>query len=170
MTIHTEHPFLPDPHHRDRARQLRGRLTSPVTIVTSGAGDRTVGLTISSLLIIEGESPMIQLVVGPTSDLWDVMAETGVFVVHVCDATHTRLSDVFAGLRPSPGGMFASLEVVETKWGPTLSEIPDRAYCRLVERAETGYSGLVTGAIDQIELTELSDPLVYYRGRYRGLA
>lgn len=170
MTIHSDHPFASDPSERDDARRFRGRLASPVTIVTSGSAERPSGLTVSSLLVIEGDPPAIQMVVAPTTDLWYSIEETGRFVVHICVEGHGPRSDVFAGLRPSPGGPFANLDTLASDWGPTIADIEDRAYCTSTMRQELGYSGVISAEIDALELTEMSNPLVYFRGSYRALA
>lgn len=169
MTIHTDHPFVPEPDERDRTRRFRGRLTAPVTIVTAGTGDKRTGLTVSSLMVVEGEPPHIVMVVGPTSDLWDLIDETGRLIVHVCRQSENGRADVFAGLRPSPGGVFADSPTEMTEWGPVLTDIPDRAYCTVSEREELGYSGLVTARIDEVEVSNINNPLVYFRGKYRAL-
>lgn len=169
MTIHTEHPFMPDPEDRDQARRFRGRLVAPVTIVTAGDEDQRVGLTVSSLVVIEGDPPVVQLVVGPNSDLWDVVEESGRFVVHVCPAGDSNTAEIFAGLRPNPGGVFAGSETSQSEWGPVLADFSNRAFCTFSQKEEIGYSGLVTGVIDKVEITELRDPLAYFRGRYRSL-
>lgn len=170
MTIHSDHPFVPDPSERDETRRFRGRLASPVTIVTSGPNEEPAGLTVSSLLAVEGEPPVIQMVVGPTTDLWYAIEETGRFVVHVCIDGHGARADIFAGLRPSPGGPFADVETEVSDWGPIIADIGDRAYCRATLTQELGYSGLVYAEIDAFDLAETSNPLVYFRGRYRVLA
>lgn len=170
MTIHSEHPFLPDPSRRDQSRRFRGRLASPVTIVTSGSQENPAGLTVSSLIVIEGEPPVLQFVIGPTTDLWYAIEETGRLVVHVCLESHRARADAFAGIRPSPGGPFAQVPTQASDWGPVITAIRDRAYCRVVDGEEIGYSGLVGAEIDRLEMTEMSNPLVYFRGRYRSLA
>lgn len=167
--IHEGNPFSDAPEHRDPARRFRGRLSAPVTIVTAGSGEARAGLTVSSLLVVEGEPAVVKLVVGPTSDLWEVAAESGRFVIHVCHVGDRDLAQVFAGLRPSPGGVFSGLEVSDSAHGPVLARLANRAHCRLVEREEIGYSGLVTGAVEQIETGDIRDPLVYFRGSYRSL-
>ena len=110
------------------------------------------------------------MVVGPNSDLWDVAADTGRLIVHICRSVDTAKADIFAGLRPNPGGIFAGSDVSNSEWGPVLTDLADRAYCSLVDRTEMGYSGLFTATIDELELTSLGHPLVYFRGRYRELA
>ena len=168
--IHTEHPFADLPEDRDPVRRFRGRLANPVTIITSGEGAGRVGLTVSSLFVAEGEPGRVHAVVGPNSDLWDVSAQTERFVVHVCDVEDTGLAEVFAGLRPSPGGLFASTNTTPSKWGPLLDELPDRLFCSLESRVESGNSGVLVGVVDAVELSDLKDPLVHFRGAYRGLA
>lgn len=149
---------------------MRGRLVAPVTIVTSGEGTERAGLTVSSLFVVEGDPALVHMVVGPTSDLWEAIAESARFVVHVCRAQDRHLADVFAGLRPSPGGVFASVDTTASEWGPVLSELANRLFCSLDSQTEVGYSGVVVGRIDRVEATELADPLLHFRGGYRRLS
>ena len=168
--IHAEHPFADPPKDRDPVRRFRGRLANPVTIITSGEGDRQTGLTVSSLFVAEGEPGQLHAVVGPNSDLWEVAAETERFVVHVCHVENTGLAEVFAGLRPSPGGLFATTNTTQSKWGPLLDELPDRMFCSLKSRAESGNTGVFVGVINDVELSDIEDPLVHFRGTYRSLS
>jgi 3-hydroxy-9,10-secoandrosta-1,3,5(10)-triene-9,17-dione monooxygenase reductase component len=167
--IHSDNPFADSPEQRDPVRRFRGRLTAPVAIVTSGPDGERTGLTVSSLLIVEGEPGLTQLVVGPTSDLWAVVETSGRFVIHICRRDDRDLAQVFAGLRPHPGGMFAGLATDDSEHGPVIARLPNRAYCRFVAKKEMGYSGLVTGEIEKVDAAEIGDPLVYFRGTYRSL-
>lgn len=167
--IHDDHPFLPGPEDRDPIRRFRGRLTAPVTIVTAGDETSRAGVTVSSLFVVEGDPGQIQLVLGPVTDTWDAVSDSGRFVVHICRAAHRVLAEVFAGRRPNPGGVFAGLDLTYTPWGPVLSDLEDRVFCSVVSLDETGYSGIVTATVDSVELSELMDPLVYFRGNYRGI-
>jgi hypothetical protein len=91
-------------------------------------------------------------------------------VVHVFEEGQRLLADRFAGLRPSPGGIFSDLEVIPGPYGPQVAGIATRAFCRLAEVTEQGYQHLVRGDIDGVELGELERPLVHFRGRYRPLS
>jgi 3-hydroxy-9,10-secoandrosta-1,3,5(10)-triene-9,17-dione monooxygenase reductase component len=167
--IHSDNPFVDDPDSRDPVRRFRGRLSAPVTIVTAGGEADRTGLTVSSLVIVEGEPGRVEVVVGPTTDLWDAAAGTGRFVIHVCTDEDRALTEVFAGLRPSPGGIFAGLEVNQSDWGPVIDRLTNRAYCTFEDRREVGYSGLISGTIDRVEVADLNRPLTYFRGRFHTL-
>lgn len=167
MVIHDDNPFAPEVS--DATRRFRGRLANPVTIVTSGDTERRTGLTVSSLMVFEGDPGLVHAIVTPNSDLFDVAADTGRFVVHIAEAPHAGLSDVFAGIRPSPGGMFHGTELEQSEWGPVIVNLKNRLYCTTRETSENGWSGLVIGSIDSVELADLSQPLVHFRGAYRTL-
>ena len=167
--IHYEDPFSTPEGKREPARRLRGRLAGGVTVWTSGPADARTGLTISSLLLSEGTPSLVVGSISDTTDLYLSIKETGAFVVHLLDDRHKVLSDQFAGLRPSPGGLFAGLEVEDTEWGPLLSSFGNRAFCRLHDDFDSGFQRLVRGTIEKIELDDIDSPLVYFRGRYRAL-
>ncbi|MGH8928645.1 MAG: flavin reductase family protein [Acidimicrobiia bacterium] len=166
MTIHNEHPFLLPPEARDRIRQLRGRLAGPVTIVTAGED----GMTASAVLVIEGDPPRATVAISELADFHDACRSTGRFVIHVCSQQHRALADRFAEISPSPGGLFHGLEVKQTEWGPLIAGFDNWVGCRFESTLTVGYQILVLGVIDHIQVGELIDPLIYYRGRYRRLA
>lgn len=167
--IHGEHPFLTPLELREPARRLRGRLVAPVTLWTAGPPGGRTGLTMSSVLVEEGDPPSVLGLLGDTTDLWYAIEETGAFVVHVLEEDHWELAERFAGLRPSPGGPFRGLTVDDSRWGPLLRDLESRALCRLLSSHEVGHHLLVRGAIEEIELHDLIRPLTYYRGRFRSL-
>ncbi|HHC08689.1 MAG TPA: flavin reductase [Actinobacteria bacterium] len=164
-----EHPFEEPEERRDPIRRFRGRLAEPVCVVTAGIDDDRAGLTVGSLVVSEGEPARVHLLVGPLSDFYEVLGRSGRFVVHVLDASRTDLAELFAGRRPGPGGPFASVAFEDSPWGPVLTEVANRAYCSYYEGTEQGWSVLVTGDVDRVELADLDDPLVHFRGRYRRL-
>lgn len=162
-------PFATPLEARDPVRQFRGRLAAPVTVVTSGGGDDRTGMTVSSLVVAEGEPGHVQLLAAPTADIVPAIERTRRFVVHVLETRHRWVSEVFAGQRPSPGGLFANVAYQDGPWGPVLLDVHNRAFCSSAQADEVGYSLLITAAIDSIEIGGLEDPLLYFRGAYRHL-
>lgn len=167
--VHHEDPFRGPEGSLEPARRFRGRLAAPVTIWTSGAPEEPSGLTVGSILLAEGEPSHLLGLINDLTDLYDKVVDTGRLVVHIAAREQRVLADRFAGLRPSPGGLFADLDVETSDWGPVLVDLPNRAFCKLVDTQAAGYQRLVKAEIESLELEPLSDPLVHFRGTYRGL-
>lgn len=167
MTIHGEHPFVPDEEERDPLRRLRGRLTGPVTLWTAGAGRSRAGLTVSSVLVAEP----VQVVglVGADSDLLERAEQTGRFTVQVLGWDERDVADEVAGVRPAPGGVFRVRDWRDTDWGPVLAGVTTWAGCRLLDVRDSGWGRLVTGEVEHAEAGELPEPLLWHRGGYRRL-
>ncbi len=167
MTIHSEHPFLdPTP---DAARRLRGRLGGQVSLWTAGAGDARVGLTVSSLLVAQGDPPYLVGLLDPDSDL-AVRLERGDdarFVVQLLDWQHRDLAEQFAGRMPAPGGAFRAAEFEQTDAGPRLSDASTWAECVVNDTRPVGWSLEVTARLGRVVIGEGDDALMHRRGRYR---
>ncbi len=167
--IHDEHPFATPTDQRDPVRQLRGRLPVPVTIITAGEGSKRAGLTVSSLIAAEGDPGLVYCLLGPETNLLQAIEDSGRFIVHVCEQQHREISDVFAEIRPNPGGLFAGHPFQETGYGPHLEGFGSYAYCSLRDTREESFSVLVVGRVDDVVVHDLTDPLTYFRGAYRRL-
>lgn len=167
--IHSDDPFATPLELREPGRRFRGRLAAPVTVWTAGSGSSRTGLTVSSLLLAEGEPPLVLGLIAATTDLWLAIEQSRTFVVHILENSDRPLADRFAGRRPSPGGLFSGLDVQRGEWGPVLGGLNSRAFCRYVDDIEVGFHLLVSGEIQELELHDLTDPLVYHRGEYHRL-
>ena len=169
IRIGNQHPFAVPPERRNPARRLRGRLVAPVTVWTAGLPPGGAGLTVSSVLVAEGEPSRLLGLIDPTSAFWDAMQEAGAFVVHVLAVGDRDLAERFSEVRPPIRGPFDGLKVAESLWGPVLGGSRPRAACRLAGSAPVGYAELVEGVIEQLGLPELEDPLAYLHGSYRSV-
>jgi 3-hydroxy-9,10-secoandrosta-1,3,5(10)-triene-9,17-dione monooxygenase reductase component len=162
-------PFATPEDERRLDRRLRGRLVAPVTVWTAGDRDRRAGLTVSSLLVAEGDPAEVLGLLDPLSELFDLLVERGSFLVHVLDAGDQRLAGMFGGAYPVDP--FEEFETADGEFGPLLSGARQTVGCRLVGSEEVGFQMLVRGRIDELELVaDLGQPLARYRGRYRRLA
>jgi flavin reductase (DIM6/NTAB) family NADH-FMN oxidoreductase RutF len=168
VTIHSDHPFLPPEDERNQLRRLRGRLPAPVTICTAYSSDRPAGLTVSSILVADGEPGRVLVLLDPDSELVTALRWSQATVVNVLGWDHRELSDAFAGVTPAPGGPFRLGEWQRSDWGPVLVGAPAWVGCRLVnpKPREVGWSLLVEAVIEHIDLGPDSPPLTHRRGRY----
>lgn len=166
MTIHSDHPFVPPEGDRDPLRRLRGRLPAPVTVWSTGTGRSRAGLTISSLLVADGEPARVLGLVDGDSDFWD--ADPAAWVVNVLGVEHRFLADAFAGTAPAPGGPFTLGTWSDSAWGPVLAGSAGSIGVRRadVEPRHVGWGLLVEGIVEHVDLGAV-DAMVHVRGRYR---
>jgi len=164
--IHTTDPFAPPDEERSAVRRLRGRLAAPVTLWTAPG---PAGLTVSSMLVADGEPGRVLALIDEESDLWDTLAAGGRFAVAPLGPGDRQLADRFAGLMPAPGGLFAGGEWTPTEYGPVPAHAGTWAGCRLTGSRPMGWALLVEGEIETIATGPSPAPLVHYRGRYREL-
>ena len=167
--IHKGNPFTSPEDAREPARRFRGRLVSPVTLWTAGGADARTGLTVASTIVAEGEPSLVIGLINDLTDLYERIVETERFVVHIAAREQRVLADRFAGLWPSPGGLFLDVPLEDSEWGPQLTDLPNRAMCRLLDTQQSGYQRLVRGEIEGVELGTLDHPLTHFRGRYGSL-
>ncbi|MEO6604217.1 MAG: flavin reductase family protein [Aeromicrobium sp.] len=164
MTIHSDHPFLPPSGDRDPLRQLRGRMPAPVTVWASGSGAARTGLTVSSVIVANGEPAHVLAVIDEDSDWWASAPES--VVVNVLGQDHRFLADAFAGTAPAPGGPFTLGTWTDSEWGPVLDESAGWLGVRiLAEPRSVGWGLLVEGVVEKVETGEV-DALIHLRGRY----
>jgi flavin reductase (DIM6/NTAB) family NADH-FMN oxidoreductase RutF len=174
VTIHSTDPFATPAGDRSQVRRLRSRLAAPVTVWTAPG---PAGLTVSSVLVADGTPGRVLGLINDESALWEaIQAGDGRFAVTPLAYRHRQLADRFAGVLPSPGGLFRFDEWTGTPYGPVLAGAATWAGCRRETVRPCGWGYLVEAVIEEItigpdEPTDSDDgPLLYQRGRYRRLA
>jgi 3-hydroxy-9,10-secoandrosta-1,3,5(10)-triene-9,17-dione monooxygenase reductase component len=164
--IHADDPFATPESDKSDVRRLRGRLAAPVTLWTAPG---PAGLTVSSVLVADGDPGRIIGLIDEESDFWPTAEAAGRFAVAALTPADRQLADRFAGLMPSPGGPFATGDWTSTPYGPVPAHAGTWAGCRLESFRPCGWALLVEAVIEAVEAGPGPEPLVHYRGRYRGV-
>lgn len=168
MTIHTEHPFVPDPGVRDQLRRFRGRLGPQVSLWTSGTDPASaVGLTLSSMMVALGDPGAVLGLLDPDSELAERLEPGTAVAVQLLSWRHRDAAEQFAGQMPAPGGALARNDHVLTPWGPVLTGVTTWLGCRVLDHREVGWSREVRARVEQVSIGEDHEPLQHRRGRYR---
>jgi 3-hydroxy-9,10-secoandrosta-1,3,5(10)-triene-9,17-dione monooxygenase reductase component len=182
-------PWADPPEARDPLRRLRGRLALPVTVWLAGvpgqdglgpsaAATRTAvpgpsnagipgqlaGLTVSSVVVAQGEPAKLAGLLSPTADLTELITQPpGPFVVHILNARHRRLAKHFAGELPAPPELLVTRM---SAYGPVLVAVEDRLFCRTLHHEPFGMSVLVQAAIESVEVGPAGRGLAWYHGGF----
>jgi flavin reductase (DIM6/NTAB) family NADH-FMN oxidoreductase RutF len=126
-------------------------------------------MTVSSLLVAEGDPAEVLGLLDPLSELFDRLVERGSFVVHVLEAADQRLAGMFAGAYPVDP--ISEVDTVDGEFGPVIRGLRHTLGCRLGGSEELGFQMLVRGRIEAVEIVaNVGQPLVRYQGRYRKLS
>ena len=163
-------PWADHQAERDPVRRLRGHLVLPVTIWLSGVtgGNQPAGLTVSSVLIAQGDPGVLAGLLSPLSDLAGLLEKPGTaFVVHVLGDSHRRLAQHFAGELPAPEELLAT---TSSAYGPLLEAVPDRALCRSYAARAFGWSLMVEAVVEEVHVGRAGKALAWHHGRFRTLS
>lgn len=164
-----EDPFATPEADRREDRRLRGRLVAPVCVVTSfGEQSEPAGLTVSSVLVADGEPAELLALVDPLGALVAACRESGRAVVHLLRAGDERVAELFAGRYPADP--FEEVAWHPGEYGPVLEGGRPTADCAVTEIGEAGYHSLLRARIETVGLGGGAEPLAWYRGGYRLLA
>jgi flavin reductase (DIM6/NTAB) family NADH-FMN oxidoreductase RutF len=143
------------------------RWASGVTIVTSRAGERVHGMTVSAFTSVSVDPPLVLICADKSSDTLNVIAEGGVFAVNVLARDQEELSERFAW-----GEESTRLEGVDWHSGatgsPLLSGVSASLDCRVVAAHDAGDHVIYVGSVEALETGE-AEPLLYFAGKYRSL-
>ena len=104
------------------------------------------------------------------SDFYDAVRRAGRFAITPLRADDRQVADRFAGLMPAPGGLFAGDGWTPTEYGPVPADAGTWAGCRLDADRPYAWSTLIEGTIETVRVDAATDPLIHFRGRYRGLS
>jgi 3-hydroxy-9,10-secoandrosta-1,3,5(10)-triene-9,17-dione monooxygenase reductase component len=164
--IHSSDPFATPEQDKSAVRRFRGRLAAAVTLWTTPGPS---GLTVSSMMVADGDPGRLLGLIDEESDFWAAVSQTRRFAVTTLDAQDQQLADRFAGLMPSPGGLLATGEWTETEYGPVPRDTATWAGCRLDGDRPMGWSLLLEATIVAAHPGTDGRPLLHHRGRYHSL-
>jgi flavin reductase (DIM6/NTAB) family NADH-FMN oxidoreductase RutF len=142
---------------------------SGVTVVTSRSGDVVHGMTVSAFASVSLDPPMVLVCADKASNTHGLIAEAGVFAVHVLARDQEKLSNLFASKKDEQR-RFEGVEWTTAVTGaPILPGAVAVLDCRVVAAHDAGDHVIYVGDVAAAR-TDGGDPLLYHGGGYRSLA
>ena len=152
-------------------RGWRRRWTSGVAIATTRtAGGELRGITLTSVMHLSLEPPLIVFGLVVDGEFLEILTETGRCCVQILNRDQEFFSERFAGRAPLPDAAFGGVPYQMVDDMPVLKGTLAWAIGD-VERIDTyGDHVLVVLKVCSASIEEdTADPLLSYEGRYRGL-
>lgn len=148
-------------------KALRG-WASGVTVVTSRAGEKVHGMTVSAFSSVSADPPLVLVCANRASATHGIIEEGGVFAVNILAEHQQDVSNVFASSKYED----SRLERVGWTEGATGAPIIDEALasleCRVRSAHHEGSHTIYIGQVESVHAND-ADPLLYYKGGYRSL-
>jgi flavin reductase (DIM6/NTAB) family NADH-FMN oxidoreductase RutF len=152
----------------DEFRAALARWASGVAIVTTAAGDRIHGMTVSAFSSVSLDPPLVLVCADKTSDTLGVIEAGGVFAANILSAGQQALSNRFASKKDE----HRRFEGIAWRRGatgaPILPGVLAALDCRVVAAHDAGDHVIYVGRVETAEVFP-GEPLVYHGGAYCGI-
>jgi len=150
-------------------RALMRHAPACVAVLTVDAGGERLGLTVSSLVSLSLEPPLVGVSISRHAAMHELLREAGGFAVSLLAGGQEWLAQHFARGVP-PIGMWHGIATEEGARGaPLLVGALGWLECRTAAEHETGDHSFFVGEVEAVRLGEPAPPLVYHDGSYRAL-
>ena len=146
------------------------RWASGVTIVTTHAGGRDAGMTVSAFSSVSLDPPLVLVCADRTAKTRPLVESSGIFAVNVLAADQHELSSRFA----TDGNEDVRFDGLACRRGPSGALwLPDTLAvldCRIAATHDGGDHVIYVGHVIAAEVHPTRDPLVYCDAGYRAIA
>jgi flavin reductase (DIM6/NTAB) family NADH-FMN oxidoreductase RutF len=166
MALPAQANAAPAPNPRT-FRDALGRFATGVAFVTAAPDGQPAGLIVNSLTSVSLEPPLIAFCPARSSLTWTRMRRTGRFAVSVLGRQHERFARRAA---PAGADRFAGLEWERGRGGaPLLADALAWFQCEIVAEHPTGDHWVVVGRVDDLHISPIDEPLVFFAGAFGAL-
>jgi flavin reductase (DIM6/NTAB) family NADH-FMN oxidoreductase RutF len=153
------------PIDRESFREVLRSWASGVTVVTTRAGDKVHGMTVSAFSSVSADPPLVLVCANQASTTHGVIQEGGLFTVNILASHQAHVSQVFA----TPDNEDTRLDCVSWSEGETGAPVLDEALacleCTVTNAYREGSHTIYIGRVEAVHRTD-AEPLLYYQAGY----
>ena len=149
----------------ERFRDVMGRFTTGVTVVTASGPDGPVGMTVNAVCSLSLEPLLVLVCFANSARTLRVVKETRRFGVNVLAEGQQELAVLFASKQPE-ATKFAGVQHTVHDGIPVIEGTLAWVGCTLTDLVPGGDHTIGIGAVESAEAGE-GAPLMWFRGEYR---
>ena len=145
-------------------RDALGRFATGVAFVTAAPDGEPAGLIVNSLASVSLEPPLVSFSPSRSSLMWSRMRRARRFGVNVLGRQHEQFARRAA---PAGADRFAGLDWERGHGGvPLLTDALASLECEIVAEHPAGDHWIVVGRVDDLRISPIKDPLVFFAGAF----
>ena len=153
----------------DDLRVLMRRAPASVAVLTVDTGRERLGLTVSSLVSLSLDPPLVGVSLAREAAMHELLREAGGFAASLLAGGQEWLAQHFARGVP-PIAMWSGVATEEdTRGAPLLVGALGWLECRLASEHAVGDHTFFVGEVESARLGVSAPPLVHHEGGYRTL-
>ena len=150
-------------------KQALSLWASSVSIVTTQSAQFGVqGMTVTAFSSVSMQPPQILVCLNANADTVSGIDDSGVFAVNFLTRLQESTSNQFAGASNQAQRFADNAWQAANNGAPLLNDSLVSLACRVVEKVRAGTHWVIIAEIEQSICRE-GEPLLYYRGGYKGL-
>jgi len=152
-------------------RSTIGRFATGVTVVTAAFEGRLHGMTANAVTSVSLDPPMLLVCVARTAHAHALLEGSRAFTVNILSEAQEEVSRLFAQpTAPEPGRLQGVGFTIGRTGSPVLEDCVAYLECRVREVVEGGDHSIFLGEVVAEGVVAEASPLIFFGGRYRGLA
>jgi flavin reductase (DIM6/NTAB) family NADH-FMN oxidoreductase RutF len=153
----------PEAQLREAAREVFACWASGVTVLAVRDGPHVLAITATAVMPVSLEPPLILASVGLNATVLPFLEIGRRFTVNLLAGDQRRLASLFADPAPLERSAFPP------EGDPVLADALASLACVVRRIHREGDHDLVVASIEQVELHDEREPLIYFGRQYRGL-
>ena len=148
-------------------RDALSRFATGVAFVTAAPDGEPAGLIVNSLTSVSLEPPLVSFCPSRSSLTWSRMRRARRFGINVLGQQHERFAQ---HATPAGADRFAGLDWELGHTGvPLLTDALASLECETVAEHPAGDHWIVVGRIENLRISPIKDPLVFFAGAFGAL-
>jgi len=156
-------PASPEARLQEAARDAFACWASGVTVIAVRDGPHVLAITATAFMPLSLEPPLILACIGLNATVLPFLGIGRRFTVNLLAEEQRRLASLFADPAPLERSAFPA------EGDPVLADALASLGCVVRRTHREGDHDLVVGSIEQVELHDEREPLLYFARQYRGL-
>jgi flavin reductase (DIM6/NTAB) family NADH-FMN oxidoreductase RutF len=157
----------PDPNAVDSFRAAMRRVASTVNVITICVGGERMGITATAMSSLAMDPPSLLVCINRFSAMHGSMEDVSHFCVNVLHRDQEDIARMFADRRQH-ALRFLSGWTEDCVRPPRLIDAQASIVCRRIDHHRFGTHSIFIGVVEDAQVREEVNPLVYVDGRYGG--
>ncbi|MEH7074604.1 flavin reductase family protein [Neobacillus drentensis] len=147
-------------------RNAMGKFATGVTVIVTEVDGEPHGMTVNAFMSVSLTPKLVVVSIGENAKILNKIKESQKFTVNILAADQQTVSMIFAGQLKEHNGV----DFDRLGGQPVVPGAIVQISCEVSAEHVEGDHTLFIGKVTDIHLTEDSEPLIFYSGRYRSLA